>query len=76
VAYFPATDPSVPVKYNIYATTDIPLIPPAKNVTTGRSHYSLETVDGAQYTFIVTAEDSAGNETDKDRKSTRLNSSH
>jgi outer membrane protein assembly factor BamB len=64
VSYFPATDPSGPVKYNIYSTTDITFIPPAKNVITGWSHYSVETVDGATYTFIVKAEDSAGNETD------------
>jgi len=62
ISYYPATDPSGPVIYNIHATTDIPLIPPAKHVITGWSHYALDTVDGAVYTFCVTAEDQAGNE--------------
>jgi len=62
VSFFPANDPSGPVLYNIYSSTDIPLIPPSKDVVTGWSHYAVETVDGATYKFIVRAEDQAGNE--------------
>ncbi|HDS30549.1 MAG TPA: hypothetical protein ENN67_05830, partial [Firmicutes bacterium] len=64
VSFYPATDPSGPVKYNIYHTTDIPLIEPGKNTIVGWSHYSVETVNVAVYQFIVRAEDQAGNEDD------------
>ena len=62
IGFGEASDPSGPVIYNIYSTTDVPLIPDAKDVVTGWSHYSKATVDGATYTFIVRAEDQAGNE--------------
>jgi len=66
ISYYPATDPSGPVLYNIYSTTDIPLIPPGKSTITALSHYSVETIDGATYTFVVKAQDQAGNEDDND----------
>lgn len=64
ISFYPATDPSGPVLYNIYSTSDIPLIPPGKCTATGWSHYSVETIDGATYHFVVKAEDQAGNEDD------------
>jgi outer membrane protein assembly factor BamB len=66
IAYYPATDPSGPVEYKIHATTNIGLIPPTVYTATGNSHYAIETVDGAEYEFIVTAKDSAGNVADND----------
>ena len=64
VSYFPASDPSGPVMYNIYYTTDMPLIVPGRETVVGWSHYAIDTVDVAQYTFVVKAEDQAGNEDD------------
>lgn len=66
ISYNSASDPSGPVLYNIYSTTDIPLIPPSKNTMTGSSHYSVETVDGATYSFRVSVEDQAGNESENE----------
>jgi len=68
VSFFPATDPSGPVLYNIYVASDMPLIPPAKHVATGWSHYCVETLDGIEYKLIVEAEDQAGNEGDNSRE--------
>lgn len=64
VSYYPATDPSGPVKYNIYYSTDMPLVPGGKHTVVGCAHYAVETVDSVKYSFVVKAQDQAGNEAD------------
>ncbi|MFH1675801.1 MAG: PQQ-binding-like beta-propeller repeat protein, partial [bacterium] len=66
VSFYPATDTSGPVLYNIYVTSDFPMIPPSKCTVTGNAHYTVEIADGANYQFVVRAQDQAGNEDDND----------
>ncbi len=75
IAYYPATDPSGPVIYNIEQISDIPLILPVTHEIVGTSHYAVPTADGANYTFVVTAADQAGNEDTNTNEITGLTTS-